>query len=759
MDARQFDSLVRTVGAATSRRGALAALVTSLVAAPLPELTTADRRKGKGHDKGKAHQASSKGHNGHRGGHKKRGKGHDKRKRKRDDKRDSRKSQAGPGEAAKAPACRPAGHPCEGNQACCAGLICIASGPGAAVRCTPCGKEDQHCCANDACNDGFVCAADDTCVACGGEGEPCCAAEACDGGFDCDGQSGECVACGDAGERCCADDGCDHGLVCQADGTCACDRASCGGCRTCENGRCVVDASFVCTPSDQCHEAGVCDPQTGECTNPRKEDGASCDDGDPCTQHDSCQNGVCTGGEEKDCSSEDDACNDGVCQDNGTCGKRPKDDGTSCNADNTDCTSGDSCQNGVCTPGAGVDCRAEDDQCNRGVCQSDGTCVKEPRQDGTVCSDGDPCTQPDTCQNGSCVAGPALVCGASDECHLAGACNEATGFCSDPVAPDGTSCGVNGQCTAGECVEICIATRQACDPANDTCCGDEGAFCSDTAACSDHGEGRCCRDDGAFCVYDCDCCAGADAGGVCCQPFRQCNSSSECCEGYNCVDNVCEQACGTAHAICTNIPCCDGFRCFEGECWPNNCLALTEICTGPGLCCQDGGTVCARTVDSFPDTACCKAHNQTCRVTEECCSVEICGPEGRCCRGGFFDPDRPQVRGCSSEGGCCPGWKCNPQTDTCCAKEGQPVPPYPDGVLDCCHFTTEGGLCVCRADGQQCAAPGGNPFLSNCCDGLLCIDTVCQPPCGPWIGNTGCAQDSDCCRGQRCDAGHACVSV
>jgi hypothetical protein len=34
------------------------------------------------------------------------------------------------------PGCRREGHPCEGNQTCCAGLICTESGPGAARRCT-----------------------------------------------------------------------------------------------------------------------------------------------------------------------------------------------------------------------------------------------------------------------------------------------------------------------------------------------------------------------------------------------------------------------------------------------------------------------------------------------------------------------------------------------------------------------------------------------------------------------------------------------
>lgn len=42
----------------------------------------------------------------------------------------------GSGQAGQGPACREEGHPCEGNQECCEGLVCEPSGPGAADRCT-----------------------------------------------------------------------------------------------------------------------------------------------------------------------------------------------------------------------------------------------------------------------------------------------------------------------------------------------------------------------------------------------------------------------------------------------------------------------------------------------------------------------------------------------------------------------------------------------------------------------------------------------
>jgi hypothetical protein len=49
-----------------------------------------------------------------------------------------------------------------------------------------------------------------------------------------------------------------------------------------------------CTPSDQCHFAGTCDPQTG-CSNPTVPDGTGCDDGSACTTADACGGGACAG--------------------------------------------------------------------------------------------------------------------------------------------------------------------------------------------------------------------------------------------------------------------------------------------------------------------------------------------------------------------------------------------------------------------------------------------------------------------------------
>ncbi len=62
-------------------------------------------------------------------------------------------------------------------------------------------------------------------------------------------------------------------------------------------------AGVVCTAQDQCHNAGTCDPATGTCSNPPAANGSACDDGNACTQSDTCQNGVCTEGNPVTCDA------------------------------------------------------------------------------------------------------------------------------------------------------------------------------------------------------------------------------------------------------------------------------------------------------------------------------------------------------------------------------------------------------------------------------------------------------------------------
>jgi collagen type VII alpha len=112
----------------------------------------------------------------------------------------------------------------------------------------------------------------------------------CANGFSC--SAGVCVATGVCGA----------GLT-NCSGACvnvATNPNDCGACgvvctsgQACSNGSCT--AAPACTALDQCHIAGTRDPLTGLCSNPPRPDGTSCDDGNACTQADTCSAGVCGG--------------------------------------------------------------------------------------------------------------------------------------------------------------------------------------------------------------------------------------------------------------------------------------------------------------------------------------------------------------------------------------------------------------------------------------------------------------------------------
>ena len=113
--------------------------------------------------------------------------------------------------------------------------------------------------------------------------------------------------------------------TCDAQHPCSAGQVCCQG--RCQTGDSCAAADCAHLPDRTC--------QTKVCTNFQcgysPLTGTPCDDGNPCTVGDVCQNGVCTAGGAKDCSSVADACNDGVCrQSDGQCVKRPKADGGSC---------------------------------------------------------------------------------------------------------------------------------------------------------------------------------------------------------------------------------------------------------------------------------------------------------------------------------------------------------------------------------------------------------------------------------------------
>jgi hypothetical protein len=283
----------------------------------------------------------------------------------------------------------------------------------------------------------------------------------------------------------------DAQCVGKPDGTACNDGNACTQTDFCQGGVCVGTNPVVCVASDQCHGPGVCNPATGVCSNPPRPNGSACNDGNACTRADTCQNGVCVGGDPLVCAPVDQCHGAGTCDPgSGTCTNPPLADGTPCSAG--------TCQGGICSCrpatcsdhpgqcgvfadgcGGQISCGCPTGQtCVNGVCQSTGNpCAGRP--DGTPCDDGDACTQNDVCQAGVCVGGNPIVCAPLDQSHGTGTCNPATGVCSYPARANGTPCDdgnactqgdtcQNGSCVAGSAALICddnnVCTNNFCDP-------------------------------------------------------------------------------------------------------------------------------------------------------------------------------------------------------------------------------------------------------------------------------------------------------
>jgi parallel beta-helix repeat protein len=111
--------------------------------------------------------------------------------------------------------------------------------------------------------------------------------------------------------------------------------------------------------------------------------------------------------------------------------------GSACNDGNA-CTQTDTCQNGFCVGVNPIVCTAID-QCHAaGLCNpANGVCSNVTKANGTTCNDANACTQTDTCQAGVCTGANPVVCTAIDQCHSAGTCAPGSGACTNPVIGTG----------------------------------------------------------------------------------------------------------------------------------------------------------------------------------------------------------------------------------------------------------------------------------------------------------------------------------
>lgn len=323
---------------------------------------------------------------------------------------------------------------------------------------------------------------------------------------------------------------CDDGLFCTENDTCVA-------------GACAGGTPRYCPSLDSCH-LGTCDEDLKTCKNIAGNDGAQCDDGDACTGAGVCSGGVCSKGQQVNCSVFNGPCSVGVCDPAVGCVAMPVSEGSFCdNGDFTGCSYGQ-CQQGSCVSlpqNDGAFCDDGDfNECSVGFCQN-AQCMSQPVNEGMLCEDfdGNQCTG--MCSNGICAQIPVnngSPCEDFDGNQCTGICSN--GFCSQVPANNGQPCDDYLFCTSGEsCTNgVCGGGQPtlcappggcwiaACDENFDTCSavpGNDGAVCDDFDVCTD----------GTTCS------SGVCSGGMAVNDGVMCNDGASCTTGETCSAGIC----------------------------------------------------------------------------------------------------------------------------------------------------------------------------------------------------------------------------
>jgi MYXO-CTERM domain-containing protein len=442
--------------------------------------------------------------------------------------------------------------------------------------------DNNACTQSDACQDG-VCTA--------GTARQCPTPDQCHTAGTCDPSTGNCsnpnkpngTACND-GMACTQPDQCTNGVctgavscpaadqchdpgTCGANGVCTSpikpngttctDGSLCTTGDACLNGACRSTSSVTCAAIDQCHDPGVCNDSTGQCSRPLKPAGSPCSDNMLCTYADKCDaTGTCAGTTVA-CVSDESTIRE--CDGTATCKITPR-PGAACD-DGNPCTKGDARKmDGSC---AGTAYTCDVGPCmTASACDGQGGCIPTAKADGTACdADGSKCTPHDRCQGGACIRDPAPVTCVKRDCFTV-ACNAATGNC-DYTPTSGETCGVTGCFTMGTCSNgVCSGTPKDCSSFNGPC----------TTGICDARSGACA--------------AEYKSNGTSCDPGGLCVAGAVCAFG------ICElppATCAPPSGPCKVAACMPS----NGACYEMNLPAGTTCdpktsCMGPGLCDDQG---------------------------------------------------------------------------------------------------------------------------------------------------------------------------
>ncbi len=425
------------------------------------------------------------------------------------------------------------------------------------------------------CMDGDSCTVGDHCEAgvCVGSPVVCddqnpCTTDSCDGFGGCSFVDNT-AACDD-GNACTVADTCAGGECvgtpvncdCQADADCAAfeDGDLCNGTLLCNQEKwpyqCQVDPEtvIVCPEPegiDAICLAAVCEPESGACSFAPAHEGYACADGSKCTIGDTCQAGVCTAGAELNCK-DDNPCTDDSCDVAVGCVYTPN--GAPCQDGNA-CTVGDTCADSLCQPGTGVLSCDDGNVCTDDSCDPAVGCVHAAN--AAPCDDGNACTTVDQCVNKACKGTEPLDCDDGNVCTN-DSCNPALGCVPVPnVAP----CDDDDACTVGD-----ICADAVCQPGAPLNCDDDNVctddWCDPAEGCF-HVANEAACDDNNTCTPKDLCVAGKCVG----------TGTLKCDDGNVCTKDVCLPKNG-----CTSEPvdglCSDGNACTVGDyCEEGSCVS------------------------------------------------------------------------------------------------------------------------------------------------------------------------------------------
>ncbi|MFH1529807.1 MAG: NosD domain-containing protein [Pseudomonadota bacterium] len=665
------------------------------------------------------------------------------------------------------------GNPCTVSDHCDGG----ACAPGASV----CQCEGNEDCAlfddGDLCNGTLFCdtvayphgckVIPETAVVCDPAGDTTCSKTVCvpETG-DCLPQAAQDGTLCEDGNPCTVSDHCAGGVctpgasVCQCEGSEDCalfdDGDLCNGTLFCDTAayphECEVipETAVVCsTAGDTTCSKTLCVPETGECLPQPVPDGLLCEDGNPCTVSDHCQDGTCASGPsvcqcetDDDCGDfeDDDLCNgtlfcdedvyphvckvtpdtvvlcddggDTVCSENlcdpatGECQLQALQDGTACE-DGHACTVNDACQDGACASGTSV-CQ----------CESDGDCT--PLEDGNLCNGTLLCSK--AAYPYLCSVDPATVVTCStdgDTLCSKTACLPQTGTCVALPVPDGTLCTDGNSCTVDDSCEggSCVPGASVCQCQQDgDCTGfDDGNLCNGTLVC------------GAAYPYAC----LVNPGTV-----VTCETSGD----TICSKTLCVPASGScvAQAAANGTACSDSDPCtLDDVCADGTCVAGSDLCdcTTDGDCAAwDDDDLCNGSLrcdlQAFPHVCVLDADTVvTCDPGEDTeCTVQECAPETGVCgavpaneAAACGGAQHVCVSGICTCLGACAGKECG---DDGCGGQCGTCTQYPNSLC-------QGAACACTpaCDGAVCGDNGCGGSCGTCTAPFVCTEGQCQSGC------------------------------